>query len=215
MRGGLDRENKATFEQRRCTAPASSSRARRASLYAFSAPTLNVGCSGWFYWHWRGPFYADDAAPDTWFDHYAQHFSTVELNAPFYSWPTIATVKSWMRLCAGETRRATRSRSTNSSRTPNGSKAPNASFGISATSLICSARTSAAFCSSCRRAFTISPARLAAIVAQLDPRRRNVVEFRHRSWWNRRRLRGVQKGRHHLLFVQRPATARRAHQDRR
>ena len=32
--------------------------------------------------------------------------------------------------------------------------------------------------------FRYSRARLDRIVAQLDPTRRNVVEFRHRSWWN-------------------------------
>ena len=32
-----------------------------------------------------------------WFAHYASHFRTVELNAPFYSWPTVATVKTWLR----------------------------------------------------------------------------------------------------------------------
>jgi uncharacterized protein YecE (DUF72 family) len=31
-----------------------------------------------------------------------------------------------------------------------------------------------------------TPARLKSIVAQLDPAHRNVVEFRHRSWWNER-----------------------------
>ena len=32
--------------------------------------------------------------------------------------------------------------------------------------------------------FCYTPARLRAIVSQLDPRRRAAVEFRHRSWWN-------------------------------
>ena len=32
--------------------------------------------------------------------------------------------------------------------------------------------------------FHYTAARLDSIVGQLDPRRRNVVEFRHRSWWN-------------------------------
>jgi uncharacterized protein YecE (DUF72 family) len=32
--------------------------------------------------------------------------------------------------------------------------------------------------------FHYTPARLKAIVSQLDPARRNVVEFRHQSWWN-------------------------------
>jgi uncharacterized protein YecE (DUF72 family) len=34
--------------------------------------------------------------------------------------------------------------------------------------------------------FHYTPARLERIVSQLDPARRNVVEFRHRSWWNDR-----------------------------
>lgn len=55
-------------------------------------PKINIGCSGWFYWHWRGHFYDESMATNRWFAHYAQHFQTVELNAPFYSWPTVAAV---------------------------------------------------------------------------------------------------------------------------
>ena len=40
-------------------------------------------------------------SPNTWFGHYAGSLRTVELNAPFYSWPTVATVKSWLRQCDG------------------------------------------------------------------------------------------------------------------
>jgi uncharacterized protein YecE (DUF72 family) len=32
--------------------------------------------------------------------------------------------------------------------------------------------------------YQYSPSRLKDILSQLDPRRRNVVEFRHKSWWN-------------------------------
>jgi uncharacterized protein YecE (DUF72 family) len=58
---------------------------------------VHVGCSGWFYWHWRGLFYPDTKRTDTWFKHYTENFGTVELNAPFYKWPTLATAKSWRR----------------------------------------------------------------------------------------------------------------------
>jgi hypothetical protein len=58
---------------------------------------FQVGCSGWFYWHWRGGFYAADLPTGDWFAHYADRFKTVELNAPFYSWPTTATVRAWLR----------------------------------------------------------------------------------------------------------------------
>ena len=56
-----------------------------------------VGCSGWFYWKWRGQFYPTDLPTGEWFDHYAKQFDTVEINASFYSWPTVANVKSWFR----------------------------------------------------------------------------------------------------------------------
>ncbi|MHB9010290.1 MAG: DUF72 domain-containing protein [Limisphaerales bacterium] len=60
-------------------------------------PDCNIGCSGWFYWHWRQSLYPDDLPTKDWFSHYAAHFRTVELNAPFYSWPTVNTVKAWLR----------------------------------------------------------------------------------------------------------------------
>jgi len=60
-------------------------------------PALNIGCSGWFYWHWRDRFYPKDLPTKNWFDHYASNFRTVELNAPFYSWPTVANVETWIR----------------------------------------------------------------------------------------------------------------------
>ena len=56
-----------------------------------------VGCSGWFYWKWRGLFYPDDLPTGEWFRHYAKRFDTVEINASFYSWPTVANVKAWRR----------------------------------------------------------------------------------------------------------------------
>lgn len=65
--------------------------------FAREVPPINIGCSGWFYWHWRGDFYPAEMPTTNWFQHYARHFKTVELNAPFYAWPTLATVQSWRR----------------------------------------------------------------------------------------------------------------------
>ena len=58
--------------------------------------TLHVGCSGWRYWKWRDSYYAGVAQPD-WFNHYLKDFDTVEINASFYSWPTVAGVQAWRR----------------------------------------------------------------------------------------------------------------------
>src|SRR5689334_12920331 len=58
---------------------------------------IHIGCSGWFYWHWRGDFYPADLPTSRWFNHYEKNFSTVELNAPFYRWPTPSTIQCWRR----------------------------------------------------------------------------------------------------------------------
>lgn len=56
-----------------------------------------VGCSGYFYWHWKGVFYPADLPPHRWFAHYARHFNTVEINASFYRFPDEKRVKGWKR----------------------------------------------------------------------------------------------------------------------
>src|SRR5437868_139355 len=57
-------------------------------------PAPHIGCSGWYYWHWKGQFYPEGLASSRWFRHYASKFNTVELNAPFYSWPTLGNVNT-------------------------------------------------------------------------------------------------------------------------
>ena len=41
-------------------------------------PELRIGCSGWNYKHWRGPFYPPGVPVRSWFDHYAAEFDTVD-----------------------------------------------------------------------------------------------------------------------------------------
>jgi uncharacterized protein YecE (DUF72 family) len=146
-------------------------------------PRINVGCSGWFYLHWRGIFYPTDSQPNAWFEYYQKHFQTVELNAPFYSWPTVATVKSWLRQCSN----------------------PHVVYTVKANELITHTKRfvgvkrlindfsyiadllgaqMGCFLYQLPPSYHFTSARLKSIVAQLDPNTRNVVEFRHASWWN-------------------------------
>ena len=146
-------------------------------------PFYNVGCSGWFYWDWKGPFYPATLPTNQWFPHYAQNFGTVELNAPFYSWPTVATVKSWIRQ-AGERNfvytikvcelitHVKRFQAT---------KTLVRDFGLIGDLL---GERMGCFLFQLPPSFDYSASRLRNILSQLDPRRRNVLEFRHKSWWN-------------------------------
>ena len=56
---------------------------------------VRVGTSGYQYDHWKGVFYPDDLAKDHWFEHYAGHFDTVEINNTFYNLPESSTFDSW------------------------------------------------------------------------------------------------------------------------
>jgi uncharacterized protein YecE (DUF72 family) len=142
---------------------------------------IHIGCSGWFYWHWRGIFYPDTKRTDTWFRHYTSVFNTVELNAPFYSWPKLSTVRSWVR-----------------------NAPPDFRYSVKVNRLITHekrlVRTRMLVEEFCKieeildeklgcflfqfpPSYRYTPSRLASIVRQLDPRYRNAVEFRHASWW--------------------------------
>jgi uncharacterized protein YecE (DUF72 family) len=148
-------------------------------------PRLYVGCSGWFYWHWRGLFYPADLPTSGWFAHYAGRFRTVELNAPFYSWPTTATVETWKRQ-AGRRRFVYTVKVceliTHIKRFA-GTGTLVRDFGLIADLL---GPRMGCFLFQLPPSFHYSPARLKRILGHLDHRRRNVVEFRHKSWWNER-----------------------------
>jgi uncharacterized protein YecE (DUF72 family) len=145
-------------------------------------PKINVGCSGWFYWHWKGRFYPAGAPTKDWFAHYRAAFRTVELNASFYSWPTLANVAGWKRQ-AGRRMVYTVKVCELITHVKGfiGTKTLVKDFGYIADLLD---ERMGCFLFQLPPSFAYTPARLRRIVAQLDPLRRNVVEFRHKSWWN-------------------------------
>src|SRR5438270_303902 len=62
-----------------------------------NTPAVRIGCSGWQYKHWRGDFYPADLAVAQWFDFYAAHFDTVEINNSFYRLPEATVFEAWRR----------------------------------------------------------------------------------------------------------------------
>jgi uncharacterized protein YecE (DUF72 family) len=56
---------------------------------------IRIGCSGWNYRHWREVFYPKGMPARAWFDHYALHFDTVEINNSFYRLPRAETFEKW------------------------------------------------------------------------------------------------------------------------
>ena len=143
---------------------------------------LHIGCSGWFYSHWRGIFYPrQEPTTKNWFGYYANVFDTVELNAPFYRWPSAATVRRWKRdapphfvYSVKVNRRITHEQRL-----------------VRTKSLVTSyyeigdvlQEKMGCFLFQFPPSYHYTPARLKSIVAQVAGPRRSAVEFRHRSWW--------------------------------
>jgi uncharacterized protein YecE (DUF72 family) len=144
--------------------------------------TVFVGCSGWRYWKWRDSFYAEVPQPD-WFKHYASAFDTVEINASFYSWPTVANVQAWRRQPGGKDIVYTVKvcELITHIKKFKGTKTLIRDFGIIADIL---GERMGCFLFQLPPSYRYTKARLNSIVSQLDPVRRNAVEFRHTSWWN-------------------------------
>ncbi|MEF8879493.1 MAG: DUF72 domain-containing protein [Candidatus Thermoplasmatota archaeon] len=56
---------------------------------------IYLGTSGWYYDHWIGKFYPENIDKSDWLKYYSKRFETVEVNASFYRLPFPNMVKGW------------------------------------------------------------------------------------------------------------------------
>lgn len=54
-----------------------------------------TGCSGFHYKDWKGIFYPEELSTGEWLPFYARHFKTVEINNSFYRMPKKETLQKW------------------------------------------------------------------------------------------------------------------------
>ncbi len=60
--------------------------------------TIHVGTSGWTYDDWNGEFYPKGVRGAARLGYYASRFSTVEVNATFYRFPSARMIAAWNRV---------------------------------------------------------------------------------------------------------------------
>lgn len=143
---------------------------------------VHIGCSGWFYSHWRGIFYPpQEPTTKLWFAYYSNVFRTVELNAPFYRWPKPATVRRWKRDAPPGFRYSVKVNQaiTHERRLVRTQTLVDSFYEIAAVL----GDKMGCFLFQFPPSYHYSPSRLKSLVTQLDPSHRTVVEFRHKSWW--------------------------------
>jgi len=56
---------------------------------------VNVGCTGWGYDGWQGPFYPKSLSRSNFLRHYSTIFDVTEINSTFYAIPNDVMVKKW------------------------------------------------------------------------------------------------------------------------
>lgn len=56
---------------------------------------IRLGCEGWNYPAWVGPFYPDGTRATDFLGKYARAFDTVEIDSTFYAIPAVRTVRGW------------------------------------------------------------------------------------------------------------------------
>jgi uncharacterized protein YecE (DUF72 family) len=57
----------------------------------------HIGCSGWSYTSWKGPFYPLNLENSDWLRFYSQVFDYVEIDSSFYRIPNQFMVKNWVK----------------------------------------------------------------------------------------------------------------------
>ena len=143
---------------------------------------FHIGCSGFYNKHWKDVFFPENLPQNKWFNYYCEQFSTIELNSTFYKFPTVQSLQTWFKKSPDEFL-----------------------FSVKAPKLITHVKKFNDcellindFYLACDRGLSnklgcilfqfppsvhFSEQKLQQIIVSLNHTFKNVVEFRHESWW--------------------------------
>ncbi|MEG1229570.1 MAG: DUF72 domain-containing protein [Flavobacterium sp.] len=144
---------------------------------------FHIGCSSFATPSWKSIFYPDDLPKKDWFTYYCKYFNTYEFNGSFYRFPTVSGLQKWY------------------DKTPH-----NFTFSIKIPKTITHTKKLIACEQEINDFYTVvseglsdklgcvlwqfppsfvyNEENLNKVVSVLNGKFKNVVEFRHESWWN-------------------------------
>ena len=142
----------------------------------------HIGCSGFHYKEWKDRFYPEKLPQSKWFEYYTRHFNTLELNVSFYRFPTLKSLEGWYNKApAGFSFSAKVPRSiTHFKKLIETERMMNDFYTVLRAGL---KEKLACVLIQMPPQFAYSSDNLERILSQVDHSFRNVIEFRHESWW--------------------------------
>ncbi|MEO8764377.1 MAG: DUF72 domain-containing protein [Ginsengibacter sp.] len=159
--------------------------------------TIYTGCSGFHYKEWKGVFYPQGLAQSKWFGFYCEHFNTIELNVTFYKFPTETSLQKWHIASPGNFKFSVKAPKaiTHFKKFNDCEKMLDDFYG--------SIRQGLKHKLGCvlfqmPPQLIYSEELLEKIIAILHPEFKNVLEFRHVSWWKTAVFRKLKK--HNIIF---------------
>lgn len=143
----------------------------------------HIGCSGFHYKHWRGPFYPQKLAVKNWFDHYCQYFNTLELNVTHYRFPEVGFLNNWYQKSSSDFLFAVKVYKgiTHYKKLNDCKRMVDEFYEIVAEGL---KEKAACILFQFPPSFHYNEKNLDRILENFNPGFINVAEFRHESWWN-------------------------------
>jgi uncharacterized protein YecE (DUF72 family) len=142
-----------------------------------------TGCSGFSNKDWRGFFYPDDLSSKDYLTFYAENFNSVEINSTFYRKPTTKTLLSWYEQTPANFLFFIKipQTITHINQLKNVHQEINEFCKHISSSL---KEKLGGFLFQFPPSFVCDKENLGNVLNGLSPRFLNVVEFRHKSWWN-------------------------------
>jgi uncharacterized protein YecE (DUF72 family) len=143
---------------------------------------VHIGTSGWSYAWWRELFYPEELPAKEWLPYYAERFKTVEINMTFYRFPRPETLRGWMEKTPSDftfTLKANK-QITHLKRLKNVEHEVHY-FYILARSL---GKKLGCILFQLPPSVSRDLALLEDFLTTLSPEFRNVIEFRHKSWYD-------------------------------
>lgn len=144
----------------------------------------HLGTSGWSYQGWKGRFYPEELSQKEWFPFYVQHFNTVEINMTFYRFPKPETLQGWFSKVPEQFKFTLKAnRQITHYKKIKGVKSDLRYFYILADNL---REKLGCILFQLPPSLTLDLGLLEEFLSNLSPEHKNVIEFRHESWYTKK-----------------------------